>query len=129
LRAKEIAVDRNYKPIATWISLALAVVFLISPWIFSFPAGAVTINSVVAGLMVGVVGLAALFAQRRGSETWLSLVLLDMVLGAWVFLSPLLLHFNDANAATWVHMLGGTAVCALAAMEAWRAVGTRPARL
>jgi hypothetical protein len=122
-------VDRNYKPVATWINVALAVLFLVSPWIFSFPAGAISLNSVVSGLMVGVVSLAAIFAQRLGSETWLSLVLLDMVLGAWVFLAPLMLHFNDADAQTWISMLGGIAIALLAAAEVWRAVGVQPARL
>jgi hypothetical protein len=127
LQAKETPVDRNYKPTATWINVVLAAILLVSPWVFSFPSGAVTINSVVAGLLVGVVSIAALFAQRRGSESWLSLVLINMVLGAWLFLSPLLLHVNNADAQTWILMLGGTIVAALSAVEVWRAVGTLPA--
>ena len=121
--------DASYKPTATWINVAVAVVFLISPWIFSFPAGTVTVNSVIAGLLVGGMSLAALFAQRRSSDTWLSLVLLDMVLGAWVFLSPLLMHFNDADAQTLILMFGGLVVSGLAAVEVWRAVGTFVPRL
>jgi hypothetical protein len=116
----------TYKPVMTWISLAVAAAVLVSPWIFAFPAGAITLNAVIAGLMVGVAALIAILLNRSGSESWLTFVLLNLVLGAWLFLSPLMLHFNDANAETWILMLAGIAVTALAAVEVWRAAAPLP---
>jgi hypothetical protein len=115
-------------PTATWISLGLAAVLLVSPWVFAFPAGAATISPVVGGLLVGGAAILALLLHRRGSEFWLNYVLVNMVFGAWVFLAPLLLHFNDAYPATWVHMIIGLVVIILATSEVWRAAG-KPALL
>jgi hypothetical protein len=123
IRRRENTVDKKYMPAATWITLVVAIVLLVSPWIFAFPAGAVTLNAVIAGLLVGGAAGLALLMQRRGSASWLSFALLNLVLGGWVFISPLMLHFNGANAATWIHMLGGIAVTLLAMLEVWRAVG------
>ena len=61
----------------------------------------------------------ALLTQGRW-ESWGNLALLNLLLGALVFISPLLFHYNDNNPATWIHMLGGIAVGALAYIQMWR---------
>ena len=78
--------------------------------------------SLISGLLVVIGSLAALrFHDRWGA--WANLVLLNLVLGAWVFISPMLFHYNTNDAATWIHVLGGIAVIVVATMQMWRIAG------
>ena len=57
------------------------------------------------------------------SGTITNLVLFNLVLGAWVFISPLLFHYNTDDAATWIHMIGGIVVMSAATAQMWRIAG------
>jgi len=95
------------------INLVLAILLIASPWILAFPAGTVTYNAVIAGLIIGVVAIAALFAFAQWEE-WVNLVL-----GLWVIASPFVLHFTSDVGALWTHVVIGLAVAVLAAIELW----------
>ena len=64
------------------INLVLAIILFISPWIFGFPAGPPSVNAMIAGLVIGVVAIAALVSFGQWEE-WINLVL-----GFWVLISP-----------------------------------------
>ncbi len=95
------------------INLVLAILLIASPWVFAFPAGTVTYNAVIAGLIIGVVAIAALSAFAQWEE-WVNLVL-----GLWVIASPFVLHFTSDVTAMWTHVIIGLAVAVLAAIELW----------
>jgi O-antigen/teichoic acid export membrane protein len=110
----------------SWISLALAVLLLVSPWIFGFSGQADSVNSVIGGLLVGAASILALTYHGRW-QAWGNLILLNLMAGAWVFISPLLFHYNAVNAATWIHLVVGIAVSTLAVAQLWMIAAVRPA--
>jgi len=105
------------------INLILAILLIASPWVLTFPAGTITTNAVVAGLIIGVVAIAALFAFAQWEE-WVNLIV-----GAWVIASPFVLHFTSDTRALWTHVLLGLAVAVLAAIELWTVAHPPPARM
>src|SRR5436190_1570965 len=76
----------------------------------------------IGGVLIAITSLVALRVHRRW-KAWANLVLFNLVLGAWVFISPLLFHFNTTDAATWIHMVGGIAVMTAATVQMWRIAG------
>ena len=96
-----------------WANLVLAVLLVISPWVLAFPAGAATYNAVIVGLVIGLVAIGAIVAFAQWEE-WVNLIL-----GAWAFISPFLLGFAASAAAMWTHVIIGLVVAVLAAIELW----------
>ncbi len=105
------------------INLVLAILLIASPWVFAFPTGTITINAVVAGLIIGVVAIAALFAFAQWEE-WVNLIL-----GAWVVASPFVLQFTSDAKALWTHVVIGLVVAVLAAVELWMVARPPPAEM
>jgi hypothetical protein len=103
----------------SWISLGLAVVLLVSPWIFGFAAGAPMTMSLIGAVLIGGSSLLAI-ALHRNWEAWPIATLLNLIFGALVFISPMLFHYNDNNAVTWIQVLGGIAVFIIATMQMWQ---------
>ena len=87
-------------------------VLLVSPWMFSFDAGTVSINAYVTGIVIAALAIAALAAFAVWEE-WLNLVV-----GLWALVSPWVLGFQGTAAMT-VHVIIGAAVAILAAIELW----------
>jgi O-antigen/teichoic acid export membrane protein len=106
----------------SWLTLAIGVILIVAPLLLGFPAGIATSNSLISGLLVTILSLAALRFHSRW-EAWGNLVLFNLVLGSWVFISPLLFHFNTNDAATWIYDIGGIALMALATVQMWRIAG------
>ena len=106
----------------SWLTLAVGVVLIVTPWLFGFPVGIASTDAMIVGAIVAIASLLALMVHDRW-EAWPNLVLFNLVLGAWVFISPLLFHYNTDDAATWIHMVGGTAIGVLATIQMWRIAG------
>jgi heme/copper-type cytochrome/quinol oxidase subunit 3 len=98
-----------------WVNLVLAILLVISPWVLAFPAGAATYNAVIVGLVIGLVAIGAIVAFAQWEE-WVNLIL-----GAWAFISPFVLGFAAVTAAMWTHVIIGLVVAILAAIELWNA--------
>ncbi len=107
----EVAMQRSNAVFADWLNLILAVLLVISPWAFGFPAGAATANAVVFGIVIGALAIAALAAFARWEE-WINLIA-----GLWVLIAPFVLGFAGITAALWTHVIIGIAVAVLAAVE------------
>lgn len=76
-----------------WLTLALAVWLFISPWIMpAATAGAWSWDAWIVAILIGGLSIAAL-SQMTEWEDWGNLIL-----GAWLFISPWLLGFNGAAA-------------------------------
>jgi hypothetical protein len=93
-------------------NLALGAFLFASPWIFGFAAGAPTQNALLGGAAIAILSIAALAAFAVWEE-WLNLIV-----GAWVLVSPWLLGFAGTTATT-VHVVIGAVVAVLAAIELW----------
>jgi VIT1/CCC1 family predicted Fe2+/Mn2+ transporter len=53
----------------------------------------------------------------------------NLILGAWVLVSPFVLGFSSNTKAMWTHVLIGLAVAVLAAIELWTVTRQPPARM
>ena len=73
-------------------NLILGAVLLVSPWMFSFDAGTVSINAYVTGIVIAALAIAALAAFAVWEE-WLNLVV-----GLWALVSPWVLGFQGTTA-------------------------------
>ncbi len=104
-----------------WINLILAFALVVSPWVLALPAGTITYNAVIAGVVIGLVAIGALVAFAQWEE-WVNLIL-----GMWVLVSPFVLGFSSNVNATWTHVVVGLAVAVLAAVELWFATREPPA--
>ena len=103
------------------LNLILGALLLISPWLFSFAAGAETQNAVICGIIIVALSLAALAAFAEWEE-WLNLIV-----GIWVFVAPWALGFTGTNTrAMGVHLVVGAAVAVIAAIEVWMLHRTPP---
>jgi hypothetical protein len=119
---RKCAMENRNLAALSWLTLAVGVILIVAPLTLGFPAGIATTNSLISGLLVAIASLAALRFHNRW-EAWPNLVLFNLVLGAWVFISPLLFHFNTNDAATWIYDLAGVALMVLATVQMWRIAG------
>lgn len=103
-----------------WASWGLALWLLISPWAvgFSFESPA-TRNAVIVGTLLLVLEVITLSAFRTWEE-WA-----NVVVGAWLILSPVILQIASGGARLNFILVGGVVVL-LALYELWD-LGRRPA--
>lgn len=111
-----------------WANLVLAAWFFISPWVLSFGSSAATTppkegaaavgavsnaawNAWVLGVIVFLVALSAIGRMQLWQE-WINLLL-----GAWIFISPWALGFawGALPAASWDHWIVGALVFLISA--------------
>ena len=102
-------------------NLILGGILFISPWLFSFSAGAQSQNAYVSGIVIVLLSIAALAAFAVWEE-WLNLIV-----GLWLIVSPWVLKFHGTTAMR-VSMAIGIVVAALAAIELWMMSQTPPRR-
>ena len=93
-------------------NLLLSAVLFFSPWLFGLSSGAQWQTASTAGVIIGVLSIAALAAFAVWEE-WLNLLAGLALIG-----SPWLLGFQDSQAMT-IDVAIGVSVAALAAFEAW----------
>lgn len=97
-----------------WINLILAGCLFLSPWIVGFAMEtAPARNAWIVAAALAVITLAALsmFAEW---EEWVNLLL-----GAWLIISPWALGFEANAAATWTHMAFGILTAIVSAWAVW----------
>ena len=101
-------------------NLILGAFLFLSPWIFGFDAGTASKNAMIAGIVIAVVAIAALWAFAVWEE-WLNLIV-----GLWTLVSPWVLGFNGTTKAMAVSVVVGILVAILAAVEIWMTSQTPP---
>ncbi len=97
-----------------WINLVLAVCLFASPWALGFAAEAMPAwNAWIVGIVLGIFAVATLsmFAEW---EEWANLVL-----AAWLVVSPWVLQFATNQSAMWTHVVIGLLVAAMSAWAVW----------
>jgi len=95
-----------------WVNLILAVWLFISPWVLNFagqqrPAW----DAWIVGVVVAVLSIAAL-TQVQVWEEWINLLL-----GAWLFISPWVLGFSSDATISWNAWIVGILIFLVAASE------------
>jgi len=100
-------------------NLILGLIAFFSPWLFHFAAGAETINSLIVGVIIVVLSIAALTAFAVWEE-WLNLIA-----GLWLIVSPWVLKFSGGTAMK-VNVVIGIIVAVLAAIELFLMHQARP---
>jgi xanthine/uracil permease len=95
-----------------WVNLILAVWLFISPWVLNF-AGQQrpSWDAWIVGIIVGVLSIAAL-TQVQDWEEWINLLL-----GAWLFISPWVLGFSDNHMISSNAWIVGVLIFLVAASE------------
>lgn len=102
------------------LSLILGLWLIVSPWVLGFTGiGAATWNAVIFGIVIALMALAVLI-RFRDWEEWT-----DMVIGAWIAISPWVLGFatgteGGSPVATGNFLIAGLLVLAL---SAWSLIG------
>jgi hypothetical protein len=94
------------------IKLSCAALLFASPWVLEFPRTAVW-NLWVCGYAMLTVTAAALTAEADWEPHS------NFCLGIWVAIAPLTLGFSQDAAAVVVHVVGGSVVSLLSAVEVW----------
>lgn len=114
--------ERRNEAYIDWMNLVLGIALLISPWILGFAEGVAMTNALAAGIVIGLIAIAALVSFAQWEE-WINLLL-----GVWVLISPWVLGFTGIAGAMWTHVVIGLAVAVLAAIELWLVMRHPPAR-
>jgi hypothetical protein len=91
-------------------NLILGIIVFFSPWFFHFATGTETTNSLVLGIVIVLLSIAALAAFAVWEE-WLNLIA-----GLWLIVSPWALKFSGGTAMK-VNVVIGIIVAVLAAIE------------
>ena len=91
------------------VNLVLGLWILAAPWVLQFEHDAnPTRNAVIMGILIAVAALLALY-RLMAWEEWA-----NVVLGAWLVISPWVLGFSSLTAAVWNAVVVGAIIAALA---------------
>lgn len=94
------------------IILLFGIWLIVSPWVFAYPTtSAPAINAIVAGAIMAISAAFDLY------KTYIWAVLLNIVIGAWVALSPWLVHATTDRALRTNLLVVGVATVVLALWE------------
>lgn len=100
-----------------WLTLILGVWLFISPWVLPAPAtGSFAWDGWIVGILVAALSIGAL-VQVTEWEDWGNLIL-----GAWLFISPWILGFVTGGVAAWNAYIVGALV---ALISIWGIVAVR----
>lgn len=110
--------------IASGLNMVAGLWLVISPAVFGSTSSASTWNHALVGILLTCLAAARYF--NASMPAWLSWI--NVVLGAWIFLSPWLFGYVDTPRLLWSNMLIGLLIMALGT---WSALVTkvRPAPL
>ena len=94
------------------VILLIGVWLIVSPWVFNYPASSLpAINAYIAGIIMAVLAAFDLY------KTYVWAVLLNVVVGAWVALSPWLLDIIPDRTMTTSLLVSGLATVVLGLWE------------
>ncbi|WP_312436600.1 SPW repeat protein [Janthinobacterium sp.] len=92
--------------------LLLGLWLIVSPWVYSYPQGSQQmINAVVSGLVIAVLAAFDLY------KTYFWAVVVNLLVGVWVAVSPWVLRLAEQSTLMWNSVIVGIAVAVLALWE------------
>ena len=94
------------------VILLLGLWLLVSPWAFSYPEGSPQmLNAFASGLVIAVLAAFDLY------KTYFWAVVVNLLVGVWVAVSPWVLRIAEQRVVLWNELLVGIAVVVLALWE------------
>lgn len=107
-----MANERSVKRWQDQLILLLGLWLIVSPWVLAYADGSPQMNnSVVSGLIIAVLAAFELY------KTYYWAVVVNLLVGIWVAISPWVLRVADQGAVMWNALLVGIAVVVLALWE------------
>ncbi len=92
--------------------LVLGLWLIVSPWAFAYPEGSPQmINAFISGAVIAILAAFELY------KTYFWAVVLNLLVGVWVAVSPWVLRVADRNTVMWNELIVGIAVVVLALWE------------
>ncbi|WP_342358661.1 SPW repeat protein [Terrarubrum flagellatum] len=108
-----MSMTENRRP-QDWVNLLLAVCLFLSPWVMGFAGDvAPARNAWIVAVALAVIAIAALAAFAEWEE-WL-----NVLLGAWLVVSPWLLGFTAAAPILWTHVIFGALIIIASGWAVW----------
>ena len=104
---------------ASGLDVLAAIWLLVSPFVLQFRSSTLMANSVVLGIVIGVLALVRFFS---GSYRTAALSWINALLGIWVLISPWVLGFSLAHNAMSNNVLMGIIVIVLSCWSALASV-------
>ncbi|HBB37428.1 MAG: hypothetical protein UX02_C0001G0328 [Candidatus Moranbacteria bacterium GW2011_GWC1_45_18] len=102
------------KKTANWLIVIAGMWLIIAPFVLGFSGTFLSLNDVVMGIIIAFVSLIAIGVSEEGK--WLNWI--NVLLGAWIFITPFFL-MSVGNAGMWNNLIIGIITVALGA---WGAV-------
>lgn len=96
---------RSQESSANVINVIAGIWLIISPFVLGFSTGITMINSVVLGILVGVLALITAITDRAAWLSWI-----NIVLGLWLIVAPFALNSAELLTATWNSVILGAIV-------------------
>jgi hypothetical protein len=94
--------------------LVLGLWLIVSPWAFVYAQGSAEMtNAILSGIVIAVLATFDLY------KTYFWAVVVNLLLGIWVAISPWVLHVTGQRTVLWNELIVGIAVVVLALWE-WR---------
>lgn len=94
------------------VILVLGLWLIVSPWALAYPAGSLQMtNAIVSGLILAVLSAFELY------KTYFWAVVVNLLVGIWVVISPWVLRIADPRTVMWNELIVGIAVVVLALWE------------
>ena len=95
---------------ANWLIVIAGIWLIVAPFILGFSGTFLSLNDVVTGIIIALVSLIAIGVSEEGK--WLNWI--NMLLGAWIFITPFFL-MSVGNAGMWNNLIIGIITVALGA--------------
>jgi SPW repeat-containing protein len=103
------------------INLLAGLWIFFAPWVLRSHAGTLAIgNSTVLGILITFCAITGLAEFRPWKEG------INILLGAWMLISPWLLHFSGVTALTWNAVVSGAVVIVCACWALGEERGRKP---
>ena len=107
-----MATNQSLKRWQDQLILVLGLWLIVSPWAFAYPEGSPQmVNAFISGLVI------ALLAAFDLYKTYFWAVVLNLLVGVWVAVSPWVLRIADQRVVMWNALIVGIAVVVLALWE------------
>ena len=98
--------ERSSRRGSGWVNIVLSIWVIVSPFVLGFHSSKAIWNNVIAGAVVGILAFIR-WSMRQPGWSWLNLIL-----GAWLVISPFMLFLSGA--AMWNNVILGIIIAALA---------------
>jgi hypothetical protein len=100
-------------PGISWINILLGIWVIISPFVLGFSQlPRVMWNNIATGIAVGILAIIRTGMRRQSGWSWV-----NVILGIWLIISPLVVAFITTDTALWNNVILGIIITIIAWSE------------